>query len=47
MTDSKATTKANGNWLNRLWPMIYAAAGVAIYVAALHAANIIKAMSAK
>ena len=44
MTDLKATTKANGNWLNWLWPMIYAAAGVAIYVAALHANDLLKAI---
>src|ERR1035437_3258288 len=47
MTAMKATADANGYWPNRLWPAFYGAAGVAVYVAALHAADIIKALSAK
>lgn len=41
----KATAKANSHWLNRLWPMFYAAAGVTVYVAAMHANDLMKAMS--
>lgn len=40
-----ATEKANDHWLNRLWPAFYAAAGVAVYVAALHASDLMKVMS--
>ena len=27
ITDLKATAQANGQWLNRMWPAFYAAAG--------------------
>jgi hypothetical protein len=29
VTGQKATATTNIRWLNRLWPMIYAAAGIA------------------
>jgi hypothetical protein len=47
VTADKAVKNRDKGWLDRLWPMIYAAAGVTVYVAALHASDILKAMSAK
>ena len=42
----KATSTNNSHWVNRLWPIIYAAGGIAIYMAALHANDLLKAMRA-
>ena len=40
--DDPVRHEANGNWLNCLWPLFCAAGGVAVYVAALHAGDILK-----
>jgi hypothetical protein len=45
VTSVKATATANAHWLNRPWPAFYGMAGVAIYVAALHASDILKALA--
>jgi hypothetical protein len=42
MTEMKAAAKANGHWPNRFWPAIYVAAGVAVYIAAMHATEVLK-----
>jgi hypothetical protein len=47
ITTAKATASANSHWLNRLWPVFYAAAGVAVYMLAMHADQLLKALSAK
>ena len=44
VTGIQAVNVSNEHWLNRLWPVIYAAAGIAVYVAALHASDLLKVM---
>ena len=44
VTAYKAKTGEDKTWMDRLWPAIYAAAGVTVYVAALHASDLLNAM---
>ena len=46
VTGIQAVTVSNEHWLNRLWPVIYAAAGIAATLLAVHANDLLKAMSA-
>jgi hypothetical protein len=43
ITTAKATSAADSRWLNRLWAAFYAASA-AVYVAALHANDFLKAL---
>jgi hypothetical protein len=35
------------HWMNRLWPVVYAAGGIIFYLILINANEIIKAMGAK
>ena len=38
----QARSKANDSWLIKMWPVIYAAAGVVFYMILLHASSMLK-----
>lgn len=42
---TRAMAVSNKHWLDRMWPFIYAVSGVAVYVAAMHANDLLKVMS--
>ena len=42
---TRAMTISNKHWLDRMWPFIYAASGIAVYMLAMHADQLLKAMS--
>jgi hypothetical protein len=39
--------RLNAHWMNRLWPVVYAAGGIIFYLILINANEIIKAMGAK
>ncbi len=47
VNDAKATEKANTHWMSKLWPLIYAAAGIAFYMMLTNADNILEAIRLK
>ena len=47
VTGMQAVTVSNKHWLDRIWPVIYAASGIAVYMLAMHTDQLLKAMSSK
>ena len=39
---TQATASANGHWLSRLWPLIYAVAGIVGYRLLVHAPELLR-----
>jgi len=47
VTGKLATTASNSHWMNRLWPMIYAACGILFYLLLMNATQILEAIHLK
>jgi hypothetical protein len=42
VTAEKAVAGSNKHWLDRMWPMIYAAVGIGFYLVLVHSPELIK-----
>jgi hypothetical protein len=47
VSNVKAKTDTNAHWMTRLWPVIYASAGVLFYLVLANADSVLKAISLK
>ena len=47
VTSAKAAATTNSHWMNRLWPIIYAGAGIVFYMMLTNSDKVLEAISLK